>query len=193
MAFFRVLRPQRLDRPAADAAAGRAQRQSAKLRHAGDGSARQMKGVPLVHMHQQRVQAGEVRFELTLDQFHDGQIRRRRISAVYQRQREDVAAGEAPRRVGCCGPNDIDHAVLRLVDQLIRFTAQCHRRMDLHPDAAIRFRLDSACPGCDQRGMGDRVLTQEVLQFQGDYFGIGAGHRQQQEQRQHSGNRLQCS
>ena len=92
-----------------------------------------MERVALIHMYQQRLQAGKVRGQLTLDQLHDRQIGRHRIAGVHQRQREHFAAWEAARRISGRSPNDIDCTLLYLIDQFRRSATQGHCRVDLDP------------------------------------------------------------
>jgi hypothetical protein len=69
----------------------------------------------------------------------------------HERQLEDLDAREAPGRVARQRPDDIDHAVARLVVQLHRRAAELHGGVGLELDATAGFLLDLVHPGLVHR------------------------------------------
>ena len=57
----------------------------------------------------------------------DREVGRDRVAAVHERQLEHLGARELAGRVAGHGPDDVDHAVAQLADQLRRAAAQGHR------------------------------------------------------------------
>ena len=83
-----------------------------------------------------------------------------------ERQLEHLGRGEAAGGRARQRPDDIDHAVARLIVELRRRAAELHRREDVDLDLAARVLLDHLGPRRQHLGVAVGHRRQEVVQFQ---------------------------
>jgi hypothetical protein len=83
-------------------------------------------------------------------------------------QLEHFDAREATRGVARQGPDDVDHAVLGLVVQLHRRTAELHGRVGLELDAAARVFGDLVHPGLVHVEPHVGLWRHEGVELEGD-------------------------
>jgi hypothetical protein len=118
---------------------------------------------------------GEMRFGIFLRGLgiHDATVR------GDEGELEHLGAREAAGRVAGQGPDDVDHAVLRLVVQLRRLAAQLHGREDLDLDLAAGQLGDLLGPRVEQLRVRIGLGRQEVMQPQRHLGCSGRAHTKQ--------------
>ena len=95
-------------------------------------------------------------------------IRRRRVVGMHEGELKHLGAREQTWGVAVHRPDDVDHAVAHLVDQLGRLAAEGHRREDLDLDLATRGLLDVVRPGDEHFGMRRRLRAEQVVELERD-------------------------
>jgi len=103
------------------------------------------------------------------------EVRRGRVVGVHEGQLEHLGAREQAGGVAVHGPDDVDHAVADLVEQLRRLAAEGHRRIDLDLDLAAGRFLDPLGPGREHLHLRRRFRRQEMVQLERDLLRPGAG------------------
>src|SRR3546814_6524924 len=93
-----------------------------------------------------------------------GEVGRRGIVHEDEGQLENFGAREDARGIAVDGPDDVDHTVAHLLDQLLRPPAQRHRRIDLDLHPASSVLLDLPGPGLQHLGLRRRLGTEKMVQ-----------------------------
>ncbi len=159
-------RPDRRQELRADAGR-RPHLESLQLVEIRDALVREMQQRAVVQMHREQLHALELVEGVLLDV-----VPQRRAAALgvpgHERQLEYLRLDEASGLVGRYRPDDIRHAVARLVEELRRRAAQLHRRVDLALDPAARLLADLLAPRVEHLRLNGGLRRQEVMQLQHD-------------------------
>src|SRR2546423_316601 len=90
-----------------------------------------------------------------------------RLGALrHERQLEYFRLDKAAGLIGWDRPDDVGHAIARLIEELWWRAAQLHRRINLTLQAPVRFLVDLLAPRVEELRLDRRLRRQEMMDLQ---------------------------
>ena len=123
---------------------------------------REMQERAIVQVHGDELDALELVERVLLDVVP--QRRAARLGVLrHERQLEHLGLEETAGLVRRHGPDDVGHAVARLVEELRRRAAELHRRINLALDPAPRLLAELVAPRREELRLDRRLRRQEMM------------------------------